>query len=99
MNLYLHAGLRALVWSIGLALIWNYLIQRQNPFVGSVLTLLVWLIVLVDLFSLRRKGWRYVGTFLLGLIACSSLLVWADNAVFDHHARYYTATSVPERKK
>lgn len=98
MNFYLNAGLRALVCSIALALALNHLTTSLNPFLGLVSLLLILLLVGVYLFSLRRKGWRYLLVFLLSLVAFTSLFTQLDDRFFNHPRRYYAISATDQAK-
>ena len=39
---------------------------------------------------MRRKGWVYMGTFLLWLVVLTTIFMYVDSKIFDHPRRYYS---------
>ncbi|MBO0935386.1 hypothetical protein J2I47_02375 [Fibrella sp. HMF5335] len=90
MTSYLRPSLRVLIWSLLVALCLNHFTTSLNPFQGLVVLVLITTAVLVQLVLLRRKGWVYVGTFLLWLIVLTTIFSYIDGRIYDHPRRYYS---------
>ena len=89
MTPYLRPGLRVLIWSLLLTVGLTYS-TILNPFLGSILFCLPIIALVVQLVLMRRKGWAYIGTFLLWLVVVTTLFIYVDAKIFDHPRRYYS---------
>ena len=81
--------MQLVLWSLGAALLQNHLIFTSNPFIGSMLTGLLVVAVLVRLSLLRRRGWAYAGAALLGFVVLTTLFSYIDGRLYPHKRRYY----------
>ncbi|MEZ0540857.1 hypothetical protein [Fibrella arboris] len=90
MNSYLRFGLRVLIWSLFLSVAVGHFTTSLNPFLGSVVSFLCLIAVVVQLILLRRNGFLYVCLFFLSVVALTYGIMYVDDLLFDYPRRYYS---------
>jgi len=90
----LRPGLQILLWSVFITLCVNHFILNLNPFLGVVCSILLLIAIVVQLVFLRKHGFAYIGVFLLALLLLTTVLLYVDEQIINHHGRYYSHTHV-----
>lgn len=91
MTPYLRSGLHILLWSLLITVAYDHFILSQNPFLGLVFSVVLLTAILIQLILLRKRGLTYIGIFLTGLIAVTTVLMYIDDQLFSGTTprRYY----------
>lgn len=89
MPILLRPVLLALVWSFGLVAAYSFILG-QNPFTGSVFTVLGLVLLIGQLLAIRKRGVAYISIFIGCFLLFSFLLSFAGDYVnYPVKRRYY----------